>query len=261
MKPDVHLSDATLLLEIDGELAWHEKARVEAHLDVCWTCRTRRLELESAISGFVHVHQEQFETEAPGGDGRRALLRARLNELAAQQPPSPPKWLSISSALACAVAVLLLLTVWFGYRRSEILHRRNMVVVELPDARLTPGATVLVSRVAVCAEPNTKNKAVPVSLRKKVFDEYGIAGADPRFYEVDYLVTPALGGSDDIHNLWPHSYSATAWNAHVKDELEDHLRDLVCDGSLDLKAAQQEIASNWIETYKKWFRTERPLDH
>jgi hypothetical protein len=62
-------------------------------------------------------------------------------------------------------------------------------------------------------------------------------------YEVDYLVTPALGGSDDIHNLWPHSYSATAWNAEVKDALEDRLRGMVCDGSLDLTEAQREIAS------------------
>ena len=92
-----------------------------------------------------------------------------------------------------------------------------------------------------------------------MFEEYGIAGADPRAYEVDYLVTPALGGADDIHNLWPHSYSATVWNAQVKDALEDRLREMVCEGSMDLAEAQREIAGNWIAAYKKYFHTDRPL--
>ena len=93
-----------------------------------------------------------------------------------------------------------------------------------------------------------------------MFKEYGIAGMDPRAYEVDYLVTPALGGADDIHNLWPESYSATAWNSQVKDALEDRLRGMVCDGSLDLAEAQRDIASDWIAAYKKYFHTDRPLD-
>ena len=38
----------------------------------------------------------------------------------------------------------------------------------------------------------------------------------------------------------------------VKDRLEDKLHELVCSGQLDLKTAQQAIASNWIEAYKKY---------
>ena len=138
--------------------------------------------------------------------------------------------------------------------------RPRNVVVSIPDSRLTPGATLLVSRQAVCAQEGAKNKTVPVALQRKVFEEYGIAGADPRAYEVDYLVTPALGGADDIHNLWPHSYSATVWNARVKDTLEDQLRAMVCDGRLDLTEAQREIASNWIAAYRKYFHTDEPLE-
>ena len=61
-----------------------------------------------------------------------------------------------------------------------------------------------------------------------------------------YNAEGALGGADDIHNLWPQPYSDTLWNAEVKDALEDRLREMVCDGSLDLTEAQQEIAVNWI---------------
>jgi hypothetical protein len=73
------------------------------------------------------------------------------------------------------------------------------------------------------------------------------------------LITPALGGADDIRNLWPHSYADTEWNAKVKDALEDKLRDLVCQGQVDLSMAQREIAGNWIEAYKKYFHTDHPV--
>ena len=45
----------------------------------------------------------------------------------------------------------------------------------------------------------------------------------------------------------------------MKDALEDRLREMVCDGSLDLAEAQQEIATNWISAYKKYFHTDEPL--
>ena len=96
-------------------------------------------------------------------------------------------------------------------------------------------------------------------MRRKVFEEYRIAGADPRAYEVDYLITPALGGADDIRNLWPQAYAAPVWNAQVKDALEYRLRDMVCDGGIELSEAQREIATNWIAAYKKYFHTEAPL--
>jgi hypothetical protein len=104
-----------------------------------------------------------------------------------------------------------------------------------------------------------KNRIVPASLQRRVFEEYGISGAEPRAYEVDYLITPALGGADDIRNLWPQSYSSAVWNARVKDALEDRLHDLVCDGRLDLATAQRDISSDWIAAYKKYFETDRPL--
>jgi len=49
------------------------------------------------------------------------------------------------------------------------------------------------------------------------------------------------------------------WNSRVKDALEDHLRRMVCEGRVDLATAQQEISTDWITAYRKYFRTERPL--
>jgi hypothetical protein len=262
MEESSHLSDATLLSNIDGELASHEEKRVRAHIEECWKCRARQAELERAIGDFVGAHKVQFEGHLPPPDGPRALLKARMSEAAQSRPQHftalrPPwEWF-----LALAAAIVL--GIGAGALVRQTGHRRppsRMALFYLPDSRLTPGATVLADRTAVCSAPDMKNKAVSVALQKKVFEEYGIPGVDPEGYEVDYLVTPALGGADDIHNLWPHSFNAE-WNAKVKDELEDHLRDLVCGGSLDLPAAQQEIASNWVAAYKKYFNTEKPLDH
>ncbi|MBV9504070.1 MAG: HNH endonuclease [Acidobacteriia bacterium] len=127
-------------------------------------------------------------------------------------------------------------------------------------ASLTPGVARLSSREQVCSGNQGNNRQVPAALRRKVFELYGIADANPKAYEVDYLITPALGGADDIGNLWPQPYSATVWNAHVKDELEDRLQNMVCRGQIDLATAQREISSDWITAYKKYFRTDRPKE-
>ena len=104
-------------------------------------------------------------------------------------------------------------------------------------------------------------RVIPASVRQKVFESYGLPHARPDAYEVDYLITPELGGSADIRNLWPEPYARTVWNAHVKDELEDRLHEMVCDGSLDLETAQHDIASNWIAAYKKYFHADNPIAH
>ncbi len=258
-----HLSDEQLLLDVDGELSARDENRVKTHLHACWKCRVRRQELENAITDFVRLHQQDLDAKIPPAAGPRALLKARISHLSASAPQWDSEWFRVSRASSWITALCVLVAfgvLLFGASRlaQKSPHPRS-VVVSIPDSRLTPGATLLVNRVAVCSQSNVKNKPVPSALQRKVFEEYGMTGVDPRAYEVDYLVTPALGGADDIHNLWPHSYSATAWNAQVKDRLEDRLRGMVCDGSLDLTEAQREIASNWIAAYKKYFHTNQPL--
>lgn len=257
---DTHPSDQQLLLDVEGELSASDAERIQSHLDACWKCRARRQEIENAIANFIRAHQRESAVKLPPVAGRRALLKAQLAKLSAAAPRS--NWFALRRrlewALAAAASGIAVLGLFLVIRQSRPLAQP--VVVSIPDSRLTPGAAILATRQMVCSLANTKNKAVPMALQKQVFEEYGIAGAEPHAYEVDYLVTPALGGADDIRNLWPHSYSATIWNARVKDDLEDRLRDMVCDGSLDLTEAQREIAANWIAAYKKYFHTEQPLD-
>jgi len=263
MSQELHLSDKELLMAVDGELSPHEAEQVEAHLAACWACRARKQEIERAIGEFIRFHRDSFDNVVPASDGPRALLRAQLGQLVEAERASRPQWRrSISGRLswgALAAGLLLVASAVIGFHTWLPREGARMAAVTVPNPSLTPGATVLVNEREICREASVKNKAVPVALQRKVFAEYGIGFAEPGAYEVDYLITPALGGADDIHNLWPESSRATVWNAQVKDALEDHLHDLVCDGRLDLATAQREIAGNWIEAYKKYFNTDRPL--
>jgi len=255
-----HLSDQELLLAVDGELSEREAGPALAHLATCWACLARKQEIEAAIGDFMRLHRGNLGRNIPPPEGPRALLKAQLAQLAQTERPPWFRGFSLRPALAIVLAAFGLgLIAYLISAPWTVRQTTRLVAVTVPNPSLTPGATVLVSREEVCRESNTKNKAVPVAVQRAVFDEYGIRTAEPRAYEVDYLITPALGGADDIRNLWPQSYKATDWNAEVKDALEDHLRDLVCDGKLDLATAQHEISTNWIEAYKKYFHTDRPL--
>jgi hypothetical protein len=104
----------------------------------------------------------------------------------------------------------------------------------------------------ICTPDYSKKvRNVPTSVKRRVFQEYGIISHEPGKYEVDHLISLELGGSNSIKNLWPESYRGQK-NAHVKDRLENRLHRLVCSGGLDLKTAQQEIAKDWLAAYRKY---------
>ena len=130
----------------------------------------------------------------------------------------------------------------------------------LPDSKMTPGATLPVTRDDICVPGYTqKVRNVPLDVKKQVYAEYGIASHKPGDYEVDHLISLELGGSNSIKNLWPQSYKTQPWNAHVKDALENEMHAEVCSGKLDLATAQHDIATDWIAAYKKYFHITAPL--
>jgi hypothetical protein len=262
LSKDSHLSDQELLLAADGELPSARASEVASHLAECWACRARKGEIDEGIGDFVRVYHRDLDPLLPSAAGPRVSLKAQLAEAASIPQDRRTNWLrgpSLRYAWAAAFVALLALLIYMGptFQSRQI---SRIVPVSFPEPSLTPGVTAVVNREQICRAMPPKNRLVPASLQKRVFEEYGIAGASPHAYEVDYLITPALGGSDDIRNLWPQSYSSAVWNARVKDALEDRLHDLVCDGELDLATAQRDISSDWIAAYKKYFETDRPIE-
>ena len=122
----------------------------------------------------------------------------------------------------------------------------------LPDPSMTPGDTLDVTVSDICVSGySSKVRNVPDSEKNQVYAEYGITSRQPGEYEVDHLISLELGGSNSIRNLWPEPYHGDL-NAHVKDKLEDKLHALVCNGSVDLKTAQNDIATDWVAAYIKY---------
>jgi hypothetical protein len=74
----------------------------------------------------------------------------------------------------------------------------------------------------------------------------------PSNYEFDHLIPLEIGGTpDDLKNLWPEPHS----NSFDKDKFENYLHKQICSGRMDLKTAQNEIATNWL---KYWEDAGRP---
>jgi hypothetical protein len=266
---NLHVTDDELLLHADGEVRPASGGRIRAHLESCPQCRARLTHLESTLAQFGEVHRETWKTTLPDGTIPRALLKARLAEFAVHEREKG--WLR-SACMAViehrrsavfasvGVAVLLLLTVGL-HTPTERSHPLSASLgrSEVPDLRLTPGATVPVTESEVCGGDARTVPLIPLSLKRKVFEEYGVTPPQPDAYEVDYLITPELGGATDIRNLWPQPYQHTVWNAHVKDQLEDRLHRMVCRGDLDLATAQRDIARDWIAAYRKYFHADQPV--
>ena len=104
-----------------------------------------------------------------------------------------------------------------------------------PDPFLTPGDTLPVTAADVCHPGCAKSiRHVDGRTKAKVYREYGI-DRESGYYEIDHLISLSLGGSNDIRNLWPQSYSATSWGADAKDKLEERLHALVCSGAVTLR--------------------------
>jgi Putative zinc-finger len=263
-----HLNDEELLLAIDGELSGARGEEVEEHLAECWDCRARKQSLERTITNLVEARHAEFDAQVQPSAGLRSLLKANMEQIAREPVKERSRVASFRStrirrglviAFATAAAVVLIVG---GVARIRIQNSEVYAEGPLePRPTLTPGAVTTVNAADVCGARIDKDEvpAIPASVREEVFREYGMSAARPQNFEVDFLITPDLGGSSDIRNLWPEPYRAPVWNAHVKDQLEDRLREMVCNGEIDLSTAQRDISVDWIVAYKKYFHTDRPL--
>jgi hypothetical protein len=264
-----HLSDATLVRAMDGELTTRRRLPAEHHLAECERCRSRLSKLQSAARQAARA----LDDDRAGAGFTTARLRSRLElelvavnatwersrwfrfraELAAQ-----PRTIRIGAPIALLVCLLPLFQAMYRGPRAPL----GVAVVEaesLPVSAWTPGAAEPVNLTAMCAGQLSHKPAVTPSVRREVLQHYHMQHVAPQDYELDYLITPELGGLATAQNLWPERYTSRVWNARVKDDLERLLPELVCRGTIDLNTAQRDLADNWVTAYRKYFHSDEPV--
>ena len=216
-------------------------------------------EIENAITDFVEAYHSDLDSRLPDASASRAMLRARLSQLATESPSTI--WQRISGPFVRRVAYVSSIFI-LAVANLILWQSSTTSLASSPNPKLTPGVALPLTEAIVCSTvPAKRSHAQLSNVGKEIFAKYGIRDPEQGHYELDYLIDPELGGSDDARNLWPQPYFAP-WNAHVKDALEAHLRELVCTGKLTLTEAQHDISTDWIAAYKKYFDTDHPLpDH
>jgi hypothetical protein len=258
-----HLSTRELLLTVDRELPPRALARARTHLAVCTLCQTRLRDVERTLAETTRLCCGDRPAPLPPAAGSRQRLKMRMAEMSQQAGPSLPSRFGRLS-VACALLLLAGLSVRLLIDRPAPAPSNAMApesgVFLLPRADLTPGTTQPISVSEACgANRFGRTRPIPASVHQRVFQSYGADYRRAAEYELDHLITPELGGTQDVRNLWPQPYSRTVWNAYVKDELELHFHRLICEGQLDFATAQREMATDWISAYQRYFKTEKPL--
>jgi hypothetical protein len=264
-----HIPDSRILLMQTAELSARGARRAQAHLDACDQCSAQAMRLAAAmreVAGFEASRAEAASVPIVhiATNVARVKLIAAVQQSKLEASSSPRRMRIAFRRLAfpgLAVCLLLVAARFVpNMDGSAGTLLRTWKGASLPSRTLTPGATHLVALDDLCSiQGSTARVPIDDAVAKKVFQEYGLSFSSRSSYEVDYLITPGLGGSSDVRNLWPEPESTSGWNAQVKDALEDHLHDLVCQGKLPLATAQSEIAGDWIAAYKKHFHTDKPL--
>lgn len=257
----LHVSDRELLLNADGDLSPRRERRVRDHIARCPSCAARARTFEGgAIEGLRSDHAGAPDTW-PSHSAARARLRTRLTELSRE----PAERTAAAVHRWAAAVALLAVTAGLPWAMSDRSASLPALLVEsdgvflLPRPEITPGATRQVTAADVCAgDRRPAPRAVDTGVQRAIFERYGADFGRAEEYELDHLITPELGGASDERNLWPQPFGGTIWNAYVKDELELHLHQLVCEGAIDLATAQREISTDWIAAYKQRFNTDRP---
>jgi hypothetical protein len=97
-KEDFHISDETLLSMVDGELSPAEASETQAHLEACWTCRTRQDLIRQAITDAGEYRKRALKPYLPLSVNGRSMFIARLEQRAIEFG-HPSLWVRLVNAL------------------------------------------------------------------------------------------------------------------------------------------------------------------
>jgi hypothetical protein len=135
-------------------------------------------------------------------------------------------------------------------------HASGSGLYSEPDPRCTPGAlnpavTQATIKQTICVKGYTSRVRPPENVthdeKRASMAAYGDNGPVGS-YEYDHLVPLGVGGAvNDPRNLWPEPGASP----NPKDDVEDDLHQMVCDGKMSLSHAQQIAATGWVAWAKQ----------
>lgn len=167
--------------------------------------------------------------------------------------------LVVAAAFAAVASTVSALDVGTTVALRHQTKTSGCKLAPLPDRRCSPGAyySKLTKRVLCSASFRTGPiRNVPLAVKHQVEAAYGLK---PRAYgstlEIDHIISLELGGSNDPRNLYPEraSFADGSPGFHVKDKLENATHRAMCAGTVSLRAAQRQIAGNWLLLYQQVF--------
>jgi hypothetical protein len=140
---------------------------------------------------------------------------------------------------------------------AGVLARPALAFEVRPNPDVTSGSVRIDGHdiKTTCGQSKAHRGSMRHARRDEILTRYGLPPGEHPDYEIDHLIPLCLGGSDDPSNLWPEPRRSIEpkWNAEAKDRLERRMCDLVCSGQLEIGAAQEAIAKDWIAAYHKYY--------
>jgi hypothetical protein len=156
----------------------------------------------------------------------------------------------LNQTLICMICISFVILSIIAFRFYLLSTQFGKVTNKYPNSHLTPGLIEERDANVLCNRSTKEVRNVPQSEKEAVFKEYNIGYPQPTgAYEVDHFIPLALGGSNDIKNLWPEPATPVP-GFHEKDRVEFYLRNQVCKGRMPLEEAQNKIKTDWLAVYK-----------
>jgi hypothetical protein len=129
---ELHLSEERLLLYVDGELAAEQKQEADRHLESCWQCRARYLDLQNTIRLIVEAHQRILIERRPA-DGWTGLAR-RIAQHETETGKTAPHWLArysrwiLHRAHLAGLSVVTAALLWLSFPSNHTALRAEQIV-------------------------------------------------------------------------------------------------------------------------------------
>jgi hypothetical protein len=138
-----------------------------------------------------------------------------------------------------------------GFFAAAALALPAIANAQLANTYYTPGAAQKVDVKQLCsAQFDASVKPVTNRQKDEALTRYGIR---PESFDgaLDHLIPVSLGGTNDPDNLYPF-HAQGEYTLQAKEQLATKLRELVCDGKVSLKQAQDAFKKDWTKSYKQY---------